>query len=80
MATLTIRNIPQSVYDALVRRAKRRGRSINSEVIYQLEASLGERDIDINEELAEIRRFRATLGEVFVTENDINRFKREGRP
>lgn len=80
MATLTIRNVPKSVYDALARRAKRRGRSINSEVIYQLEASLGERDIDINEELAEIRRLRATLGEIYVTEDDINNFKQEGRP
>lgn len=48
--TLHIRNVPQSVYDALKRRADRNSRSLNMEVIEALEAFV-----------AEERRSRAVL-------------------
>jgi plasmid stability protein len=37
LPTLHIRNVPQSVYDVLKRRAERNGRSLNMEVIEALE-------------------------------------------
>jgi plasmid stability protein len=40
--TLHIRNVPQSVYDALKRRAERNSRSLNMEVIEALEEFVDE--------------------------------------
>lgn len=80
MATLTIRNVPTDVYEALTQRAKRRHRSLNSEAIFQLESILGKREMDVETDLEEILRFRAKLKNVFVTEDEINREKQRGRP
>jgi antitoxin FitA len=79
MATLTIRNVPTEVYEALSERAKRRHRSLNSEAIFQLESILGKREIDVEDDLEEIRRFREKMKHVYVTENEINREKNRGR-
>ena len=43
MATLTIKNIPDEVYEQLKQRAARHRRSVNSEVIVCLEKVLGSR-------------------------------------
>lgn len=80
MATLTIRNVPAELYDALAKQAKRRRRSINSEAIFQLQSSFAQREIDVETELEEIRKFREKLKGVFVTDEDIRREKQRGRP
>jgi plasmid stability protein len=80
MATLTIKNLPDEIYSALTQQAKRRHRSINSEAIFQLESILAYREMDVETELEEIRRFREKLKGVFVTEDEINREKNRGRP
>ena len=80
MATLTIRNLPDDVYQALRERARRRKRSINREAIFQLETSFGTREVDIETELEEIREFRESLKGVYATEAEINAAKNEGRP
>ena len=79
MASLTIRNVPTELYEALTRQAKRRRRSINSEAIFQLQSVLGHREIDVETELDEIRRFREKLKDIYVTDEDIQRGKNEGR-
>lgn len=79
MATLTVRNVPGELYEALKKQAKLRQRSINSEAIFQLESVLAHREMDVETELEEIRRFREKLN-VYVTEEDINRAKNRGRP
>ncbi len=79
MATLTIRNLPDDVYQALRDRARRRKRSINREAIFQLETSIGTREVDIETELEEIREFRESLKGVYATEAGINAAKIEGR-
>ncbi|MFM9903163.1 MAG: FitA-like ribbon-helix-helix domain-containing protein [Pyrinomonadaceae bacterium] len=79
MATLTIRNVPSELYDALTKQAKRRHRSLNSEAIFQLESVLAKREMDVETELDEIRRFREKLKDVYVTEEEINREKNRGR-
>lgn len=80
MATLTIRNVPADVYDALTERAKRRHRSLNSEVLIQLETALGHREIDVETELEEIRQFRDRLKGLYVTEDIVQLEKERGRP
>ncbi|MEQ1604367.1 MAG: Arc family DNA-binding protein [Pyrinomonadaceae bacterium] len=79
MATLTIRNVPSELYEALTQKAKRRHRSLNSEVIIQLQTVLGQREMDVETELEEIRLFREKLKGLHTTEEEVNREKNRGR-
>ena len=55
--TLHIRNVPEAVYEALRRRAKRSGRSLNAEVIETLEGSIQD-DADAEARVAQLEEFR----------------------
>ena len=76
---LTIKNIPDALYEALRSAADSSRRSINSEVIVRLETALKPRP-SIEEELARIRKLRDSLPQVPITDREINRAKRQGRP
>ena len=82
MATLTIKNLPDEIYAALGRTAKRNRRSINSEAIVQLERSVNIPDTGRAELLAEIREFRERLSRkgVYLTDEFLEFAKNEGRP
>jgi plasmid stability protein len=79
MATLTIKNIPEELYDRLKGSAVQHRRSLNSEVIVCLEKALGSRLIDPEAFLAEVRAHRKTISRVFVTDEDLRAAKNEGR-
>jgi plasmid stability protein len=77
--TLTLKNIPDEVYDRLKAAAGAHRRSLNSEAIVCLEAALlPTRRISTEERLERIRALRAELG-VDFSDEDIDAFKREGR-
>lgn len=80
MATLTIKNLPDKIYAALSKNAKRHRRSINSEVIVQLEYLNDQESVDTEAELAEIKKLRDSIKDIYVTEADIEFAKNEGRP
>lgn len=80
MATLTIRNVPTPLYEALTQRAKRRRRSLNSEMIFLIEQYMIEPQREVEEELEEIRKIRESLPHVYVTDEDLYFAKNEGRP
>jgi antitoxin FitA len=79
MATLTIKNIPDEVYEELKQRAARHRRSVNSEVIVCLEEVLGSRSVDPATFLTSLRALRKHISTVFVTEEDLRAAKDEGR-
>ena len=80
MANVTLRNMPDKVYEGLKRKAERNRRSLNQEAIVLL-AEAVERETDsIEDIIAEIDAFRLTLSPAFqLTNEEINRFKRAGR-
>ena len=78
--TLTLKNIPDEVYEALKRAAEEHRRSMNSEAIFCLEKVLRPNRPSIEETLEEIRRFRETLAQINITNREINRAKGKGRP
>lgn len=80
MATLTIKNLPNSLYERLRAQAKQHRRSINSEAIVCLERVLTPQRIDPESELAKIRKLRQEITNVYVTESDLQTAKNEGRP
>ena len=78
--TMTLKNIPDEVYEALKRAAEDNRRSMNSEAILCLEKVLRPNRPSIEETLADIRRFRESLPKVKLTASGIDRMKRKGRP
>jgi len=63
MATLTLRNVPDELYQRLKREAARNRRSLNQEAISLLEKSSPRSSDDVEAELARLDAFRASLGE-----------------
>lgn len=79
--TLTLKNIPDEVYDRLKAAAGAHRRSLNSEAIVCLEAALvPARRISAEGRIQRVRALRAELKGVDFRDEDIDAFKREGRP
>ena len=79
MATVTIKNIPDELYEQLKIIAKANRRSINQEVIFIIEQAMLSNQADFETTLDEIRTLRKSLN-LYVTDEEINQAKNEGRP
>ncbi len=80
MPALTIKNIPDHLYQELKLAAERHHRSINSEVIVCLKRSLQPVRINPEDRLKDIRLLRSQIRPDIVTAEDINRAIDEDRP
>lgn len=80
MATLTIKGMPDPLYERVRESAHMNHRSINSEVIARLEASLGSPRPDRAEMLERVRELRSRLGGTRLTEAWLREAKGERRP
>ena len=78
--TLTLKNIPDTVYERLKLSAKRHRRSLNSEAIVCLESVLAPTRLMPGERLARARALRAALPQGKFRARDIDAAKRESRP
>jgi len=78
--TLTLKNIPDAVYERLKTAAEMHRRSMNSEAIVCLEAVLMSTKLAPSERLARARELRAALPQQMFRAIDIDLAKREGRP
>ncbi len=82
MPSLTIRNLPAPVHRKLREQAARHHRSLNSEVIATLSSVAVPAPADPDAVLQSIRVFRESIkikGPP-LTDEEINRMKRHGRP
>lgn len=80
MKTLTVKNITDELYERLGREAKANRRSLNQQVIFQLERSIPNGTVrSVEDELADLDDFRESLGFI-AFDADITEAKREGRP
>jgi plasmid stability protein len=78
MTTMTIRNVPDTVKEKLVREAKRHRRSLNQQVLVFLEnACANSPGRGVEAELEEIRAMRRGVPSMSAAE--IDRAKRDGR-
>ena len=77
--TLTLKNIPDEVYERLKASAETHRRSLNSEAIVCLESVLVPGRVGVSERLARARALRAALPKGKFRAKDIDAFKREGR-
>jgi hypothetical protein len=60
---ITVKNVPDSIYRVMKREAKRKRRSLNSQIILALEteAAEAERRLDLTKALKEFEKFAASL-------------------
>lgn len=79
MPALTVKNIPDDLYDHLKVSAKAHRRSINSELIHCLETSLLPRKTRPQELLAAARALRQEVRAERISEKAIDAAKNEGR-
>ncbi len=78
--TLTLKNIPDEVYERLKVAAEMHRRSLNSEAIVCLETVLVPTRIAPAERLARARKLRPVLGKAKFRPTEIDALKRQGRP
>jgi len=79
MPALTIKNIPDHLYDALKNVSGQNHRSINSEVIVCLERALLPKRIATEERIEGIQRLRATIPSETITAEEIAQTINESR-
>ena len=77
--TMTLKNIPDLLYERLKAVAQTHRRSMNSEAIVCLESVLLPTSVAPSERLARARALRASLPPGEFLAQDIDAFKREGR-
>lgn len=77
--TLTLKNIPDEVYERLKASAQTHRRSLNSEAIVCLESVLIPGRVATSERLARARALRAALPRAKFRARDIDAYKHEGR-
>ncbi len=77
--TLTLKNIPDEVYERLKACAETNRRSLNSEAIVCLESVLLPGRVPVSERLARARALRTALPKAKFRAKDIDTYKREGR-
>jgi antitoxin FitA len=78
--SLTLKNIPDDIYERLKASAQRNHRSLNSEMIVCLETVLLSAKVSPDERLSRARILRRSLPEEQFKVCDIDSFKREARP
>jgi plasmid stability protein len=76
---MTLKNIPDAVYERLKAAAELHRRSLNSEAIMCLESVLLPNRLAPSDRLARARELRASLAPVQFTAKDIDAAKRMGR-
>lgn len=80
MTTLTIKNIPDEIYQNLKQQAALHRRSLNNEVIISLEQILGEKKPGAITIINKARKLRAKSANYTLTEKILKIAKDQGRP
>jgi antitoxin FitA len=80
MANLTLKNIPDDLYERLKTAAKRHHRSINSELIHCLEIVFKPKRVEPGDRIARARELRTGVDAGELDTGEIASAIREGRP
>ena len=80
MPTITLKNIPDPLYEKLKAAARLSHRSLNSEIIYCVERVLETHKVDVEEHLRLARQLRLATASYLLTDEQLDEAKRQGRP
>ena len=79
MTSITVKNIPEDIYERVKQSAKANRRSINSEIIVIMEEAVSSRAIDPEGFLVRARQLREKTASYTITGDDFSRAKQSGR-
>ena len=79
MKNITLKNIPDKLYDRLKQAAEQHRRSVNSEIIACLERGVFPRALDLDDVLAKARDLRARAGRTVIETEELLRARDRGR-
>ena len=79
MPAITLKNIPEKLYARIKDSAKRNHRSINSEILFCLESSMGARKIDPESFISRIEALNRDLDLPPLNEAFLRQAREEGR-
>lgn len=79
LATVTVKNIPDELYERLRSVADKNRRSINSEIIVCIEKAVASRRINPDEVLENARRLRQLTASHMINDDEFNEAKADGR-
>ncbi len=79
MVTITIKNIPEQVYEPIKAQAKVNHRSINGEILSILDQAVALPPIDVQATLERARKVRELTAKYTVTADEIEKMINEGR-
>lgn len=79
MATVTIKNLPDDLYELIKKNAASNYRSINGEIIFRLERSLKNKE-ETGKLLQRIEKLQKTVKAPELTQDFLNKTKEAGRP
>jgi plasmid stability protein len=79
MVTLTIKNVPEELYERIKTQAKNNHRSINKEVISIIETAFTIPPIDVKSTLERTRKIRELTAHYIITNEEMTKWKNEGR-
>ena len=79
MTTITVKNIPEDIYEKLKRSAELNHRSLNREIIACLERAVSSQVIDVETVLAGARQIREKTARYSITEAEFDQAKSAGR-
>jgi len=80
MPTITLKNIPPTLYERLKQAAVANHRSINSEIIVYIERALYPQPVDVASVLERARKLRELSSKYIIDDEEFNKLKSEGRP
>ena len=79
MHNITVKNIPDDLYDKIKKTAHANRRSINNEIINRLDKSLRSTRIDVDSFIRRIDKFQNNIKIPTLTDDLITTAKEEGR-
>jgi plasmid stability protein len=79
MASITVKNIPEDIYERLKQSAKTNRRSINSEIIVIIEDAVKSRKIAPEVLLVRARQLREKTADYTITDDEFTLAKQAGR-
>jgi plasmid stability protein len=80
MATITVKNIPDDLYEQLKTSAEMNRRSINSEVIVCIERAVATQPVDVADLIARARSLRTLTAANPLDEDRLQQIIEMGRP
>ncbi|HBS27218.1 MAG TPA: DNA-binding protein [Gammaproteobacteria bacterium] len=80
MPAITLKNIPDPLYAQIKTAANAHRRSLNSEILYCVERTLGTHKINSSEHIEMARKLRTKTALHNLTDEELSDLKNKGRP